>query len=137
MRDLAPDGRSAAAPGGETAREVKAVLSVAGNLALRYLRETGDVEESAARAAAFANDAIERILLTAADGGNDQRAGDAEERIPAAGGQNPAREGEVEVDAKPAQADNAKSMPQSQVSQAQVSQGHPWPASPVRPKFGR
>ncbi len=27
-------------------------------------------------------------------------------------------------------------MPQSQVSQAQVSQGHPWPASPLRPKFG-
>jgi hypothetical protein len=67
LRDLAPDGRSAAGPGGETAGEVKAVLSVAENLALRYLRETGDVEESAARAAAFANDAIEEMRLTAGE----------------------------------------------------------------------
>ena len=58
-----------------TAEDIKAVLSVAEDLVLRYLRETGDVEESAARTAVFANSAIEEILIATADGGNDQRAG--------------------------------------------------------------
>ena len=76
------DGRSTAQPGSDQAREIKAIVLVAGNLALRYLRETGDVEESAARAAAFANSAIEEIRLTVTNGGNDQRAGGAGDDIP-------------------------------------------------------
>ena len=69
LRDLAPDGGSAAAPGGETAGEIKAVLAVAGDLGLWNLRVTGDVEESAARTAVFINNAIEDVVLTAGEGG--------------------------------------------------------------------
>ncbi len=70
-------------------------------------------------------------------GEDDEPAGGAgDDTLTGNGHENPAQQGNAEDGAKPAQADNAKSMPQSQVSQAQVSQGHPWPASPVRPKFG-
>ena len=67
LRDATAEAASAAPPGGETAEDIKAVRSVAEDLALRYLRETGDVAESAARAAAFANGAIEETRLAAAD----------------------------------------------------------------------
>ncbi len=67
LSDATAEAASAAPPGGETAEDIKAVLSVAEDLVLRNLRQTGRVEESAARAAAFANGAIEEILVAAAD----------------------------------------------------------------------
>ena len=70
LSDATAEAASAALPGGETAEDIKAVLSVAEDLVLRYLRETGDVEESAARTAVFANSAIEEILIAAGDVGN-------------------------------------------------------------------
>ena len=75
LRDLTADARPDAKPEGERADGIDAILSAAEALGVEYLRQTGRVEESAARAAAFANGAIEDARLAAADGGNDQRAG--------------------------------------------------------------
>ncbi len=68
LSDATAEAASAAPPGGETAEEITAVLSLAGDLGLWNLRVTGNVEEAATRTAAFTNDAVERILVAANDG---------------------------------------------------------------------
>ena len=70
VRDLTADAHPDADSGGEIAEGIGAILSAAEALGVEYLRQTGRVEESAARAAAFANSAIEETRLAAADGGN-------------------------------------------------------------------
>ncbi len=77
VHDLTADARPGAEPGGEMA---DAIVSAAEALGVEYLRQSGRVEESAARAAAFANGAIAEIRLSAGEeitdaGEDDQPAG--------------------------------------------------------------
>ncbi len=88
VHDLTADARPDAEPGGEMADGIDAIVSAAEALGVEYLRQSGRVEESAARAAAFANGAIEEMrLATAGDGAVD--AGDGGEKRSGGDGPEP------------------------------------------------